>query len=57
MTIILKSYNIGSLTIQQYWEKFTNVAFWRIVKSGRIIRAGLLNKPDKKQITNYLYNY
>lgn len=57
MTIILQSYNIGSLTIQQYWEKFTNVAFWRIVKSGRIIRAGLLNKPDKKQITNYLYNY
>ena len=57
MTIILKSYNIGSLTIENYWEKFNAVSFWRIRKAGRIVRAGLQNKPDKKQITNYLYNY
>lgn len=57
MTIILKSYNIGTIRIENYWEKFSAVSFWRIIKSGRIVRAGLINKPDKKQITNYLYNY
>ena len=57
MTIILKSYNIGTIRIENYWEKFSAVSFWRVIKAGRIIRAGLINKPDKKQITNYLYNY
>ena len=57
MTIILQSFSVGNITIQNYYEKFCAGSFWRVIKAGRTIRAGLLNKPDKKQITNYLYNY
>lgn len=57
MTLILKSFNVGDITIQNYYEKFSVCAFWRVIKGGRILRAGLLNKPNKDQINNYLYNY
>ena len=57
MTIVLCSFDYGQITIQKYYEKFTVCAFWRIIKEGRILRKGLLNKPNKEQINNYLYNY
>lgn len=57
MTVILKSICVGDLVIQNYWQKFSAASFWRVIKSGRTIRAGLLNKPNREQITNYLYNY
>lgn len=57
MTIVLCSFDYGNITIQKYYEKFTVCAFWRIIKEGRILRKGLLNKPNKEQINNYLYNY
>lgn len=57
MTLIIKSFNVGDVTIQNYYEKFSVCAFWRVIKGGRILRAGLLNKPNKDQINYYLYNY
>ena len=56
MTVILRSYQVQNVTIEQYWEKYSLAAFWRVRKDNRVIRKGLMNKPTGKQIQGYLNN-
>lgn len=54
MTKILQSYHVYGMTIENYWEKFSAVSFWRVRKERRIIRAGLMNKPTRRQLEAYI---
>lgn len=68
MTITKQSYsyrncrNNCTLYVCLVWEKFTAVAFWRVSyqydgeQFAHTIRGGLLNKPTRTQINNYLIN-
>lgn len=54
MTKILQSYHVYGMTIENYWEKFSMVSFWRVIKDGRVVRSGLLNKPNRRQLEAYI---
>ena len=68
MTTILKQYeyrnerNNCTLFVELVWEKFSAVALWRVCYKydsqmfGNKLRGGLLNKPNRTQINNYLNN-
>jgi hypothetical protein len=53
----------GTLHIAQVFQKFSNVGLWRVdfVRKnsafGHCIKSGLLNKPTKRQIQNYIDSY
>lgn len=52
----------GTLIISKTFEKFARVGFWRVeyLRNGatlaEVIKSDLLNKPTKRQISNYILN-